>query len=113
MAKAKRKRRARAKTKRTPRTSILASLESFLATIAPDVVRRLTSAERRADEAERKYGIIRDKLVSLMSPDQIDAAKIAGCSPEVYALEYLELWKDHLFPRTAGAFRPLSALKTF
>jgi hypothetical protein len=73
---------------------LLGRIEVFLGKIAPDVVKRLASAEMRAGQAEADLALIRSKLVALLSPDQIEMAKVCNISPEMYALEVIELWKD-------------------
>lgn len=71
----------------------------------------LQDAEMRAAEAHRNYFELSRKLVGLLTPDQIEAAKIAGCTPEVYAIEFIELAKDKLFPKFEAAVQPLSDLR--
>ena len=65
-------------------------------------------AEMRAMTAERELGEIRRKLVALLSPDQIDAAKTCGVTPEFYALECIELYKAKFFPYLEAKARPLA-----
>lgn len=65
-------------------------------------------AEMRAMTAERELGEIRRKLVALLSPDQIDAAKTCGVTPEFYALECIELYKAKFFPHLEARARPLA-----
>lgn len=68
-------------------------------------------AEVRAMTAERQLADIRAKLVRLLSPDQIDAAKTCGVTPEFYALECIELCKESFFPHMPAELRPLWELK--
>lgn len=64
-------------------------------------------AEHRAMKAERELAEISAKLVRLLSPDQLDAAKVCGVTPEFYALECIELYKEKFFPHMRPADRPL------
>ena len=64
-------------------------------------------AEHRAMTAERQLAEFRNKLVRLLSPDQLDAAKVCGVTPEFYALECIELYKAKFFPQMAPNLRPL------
>ncbi len=64
-------------------------------------------AEHRAMTAERDLAVIREKLVRLLSPDQLDAAKTCGVTPEFYALECIELYKEKFFPHMRKSERPL------
>jgi len=92
-------------------------LSSYNSTLAE----MLRDAEARAASAESKFKFISDKLVGLMTPDQMEHAKIAGCAPEVYAIEMLQLYRDKFFDtfqsqhwpavtveRTASRFEPLN-----
>lgn len=64
-------------------------------------------AEHRAMVAERDLAAVRGKLVRLLSPDQLDAAKTCGVTPEFYALECIELYKERFFPHMRRELRPL------
>lgn len=64
-------------------------------------------AEHRAMTAERQLADIREKLSRLLSPDQLDAAKTCGVTPEFYALECIELYKEKFFPHMRKSERPL------
>lgn len=64
-------------------------------------------AELRAMTAERELAEIRRKIVSLLNPDQLEAAKTCGVTPEFYALECIELYKDKFFPDMPAELRPL------
>ena len=94
-------------------TELLARIEAFLGKIAPDVVKRLASAEMRATQAEADLSLIRTKLVNLLSPDQIEMAKVCNISPEMYALEVIELWKDGRIGKSCFEIqlKPLSEMK--
>lgn len=53
--------------------------------------------ERNSLELESRYKDICSRLVNLLNADQIEAARIAGCSPEIYALEWIDIYlKDKL-----------------
>lgn len=64
-------------------------------------------AEHRAMTAERNLAAIRDKLVRLLSPHQLEAAKTCGVTPEFYALECIDLYKEKFFPHLRRDLRPL------
>lgn len=68
-------------------------------------------AEMRAIAAERELAEIRRKLVALLNPDQIDAARVCGVTPEFYALECIDLYKQTFFPQMPAQLRPLWVLK--
>lgn len=59
-----------------------------------EVLRRLVEAERRAEYAEKELTSLQDALTTLLLPTQVDAAKIAGCPPHVYALEWIKIWAE-------------------
>ena len=68
--------------------------------------------ESKCLDIEDKYLTLRTKVINLLSPDQIEAARICGCAPEVYALEWIEILKKdirELVPSYAR-FKPLSVL---
>lgn len=69
-------------------------------------------AEIRAATAERELAEIRRKLVSLLSADQIEAARVCGVTAEFYALECIELHQQTFFPHLPARLRPLWVLKT-
>lgn len=53
--------------------------------------------ERRCIFIEKQYEDLKDKVVSLLNKDQIEAARICGCPPEVYCLEWIDIiLKDDL-----------------
>jgi hypothetical protein len=54
----------------------------------------LVDLELRCLRIEKSYEELRNKLVKLLSKEQIDAAKTCGVTPEVYALEWIEIYKD-------------------
>ena len=60
---------------------------------------------------ERDYADLRSRLVNLLLPEQIDAARICGVTPEVYALEWIDLLKDRLRTYAPGYFYPVQNLK--
>jgi hypothetical protein len=103
------------KTVRKPNRSaeVLTRVEAFLDKIAPDVVKRLTDAEMRANQNEKDLAFIRYKLASLLSQDQLESANICGMSPEIYALNCIELWKDGKIGRSVFEIKlkPLSEVK--
>lgn len=57
---------------------------------------RVIDLERRYLLLERDYDDLKKRLVSLLLPEQIDAARTCGCTPEVYALEWIQLYKEGL-----------------
>lgn len=52
--------------------------------------------ERNSLAIESKYLYLRDRLRGFLDSDQLEAAKIAGCTPELYALEWIEICKESL-----------------
>lgn len=77
----------------------------------PLLAQMLKDAEMRAEAATQKYKGLRDKLVRLLNADQLDASRIAGCEPELYAIECIEIYKEQFFPHFSPRLRPLAALK--
>jgi hypothetical protein len=65
-------------------------------------VKYLVELERRYLSLEREHSDLKQKLVNLLLPEQIDAAKTCGVSPEFYALEWVDLCKDKLRTYTPG-----------
>lgn len=90
---------------------VMVRVEAFLDKIAPDVVKRLASAEARANHAETELQWLRSRLVGLLSPNQIEAAKICSMAPEHYAIEHIQLWKERIFAGVPVGILPLSTLK--
>ena len=86
-------------------------IDSLLNTLGSDFSERLSLAEARAFKAEEELSFIKSKLCSFLSKDQLDAASICGCSPEIYALEFIELWKECMWPKFGVKIRPFSDLK--
>lgn len=78
--------------------------------------------ERRCLLVERDYTALRQRLVSLLLPEQIEAAKTCGVTPEMYALEWIDIHfrdastKESLLYQIAPHFSKhlhgLAALKT-
>ena len=106
----KHRRKAR-KTRARPESGLMQSHEGLLQQIVPDFTKRLSSAEQRAERSEVELATLRARLVGLLSLDQLEAAKICGCPPQVYAIECIELWKEKIFPSFPKEIRPLSELK--
>lgn len=53
--------------------------------------------ERHCLLVEKKYEDLRQRLVSLLLPEQIEAAQICGVTPEMYALEWIDIhYRDPL-----------------
>ena len=92
------------------RTSVAAEQDGIVRNAL--LLQDLNAAEYRASKAEKELGEFRRKLVALLSPDQLDAAKTCGVTPEFYALECIELYKAKFFSYLPVELRPLAALKT-
>ena len=107
MKKPKKRNRARVQQ----RKDTIKSLEGLLKQIVPDFSIRLGQAERRAVVAEEALGLLKKRLTQLLSPDQLEAARVCGCSPEVYAIECIEIWKGKVFPSFPNNIRPLHGLQ--
>lgn len=56
----------------------------------------IADLEQRCLYVENQYYQLRKRLIDLLLPEQIEAAKICGCSPEMYALEWIEIYKTSL-----------------
>ena len=102
------------KVKRTRRntTQIIDALDRFCSLVAPEFTARLAHAEAEAYKAKYELAFLRSKLAGLLSRDQIEAARIAGCAPEIYALEWIEIQKEHLaIPAFCGTYTSLADLR--
>lgn len=60
-----------------------------------DLLKNLPSGaptvERQLDVAVQRLADLRDRLLPLLNPEQVEAASIAGMSPEAYAIELLKM----------------------
>ena len=65
-------------------------------------VKYLVEIERRYLALEREHAELKQKLTNLLLPEQIDAAKTCGVTPEFYALEWIDICKDKLRTYTPG-----------
>ena len=91
---------------------LVKQMERFFDEIAPDLVKRLTSAETRASHAETELARLQLRLTTLLNKEQLEAVKICGTTPEDYAIECIELYKEKFFPHFAPDIRPLAALRS-
>lgn len=78
---------------------IVKKVTAAFAEIAPDAIKRITEAEVRVKHAEDNFAFLNEKLVGLLSPDQIEAAKICGVDPAIYAINWIDLWREKIFPK--------------
>ena len=104
-------RRSARKKRARPESDLVQALKRLLQQIVPDYVQRLASAEHRAERSEEELTVLRGKLAGLLSKDQLDAATVCGVTPEMYAIECIEIWKEKIFPSFPAEIRPLSELK--
>lgn len=65
--------------------------------LQPLVAQLLKESEMRGAEYKRRYDFLCNKLVPLLTEDQVEHARIAGCAPEVYAVEMLQLYREKFF----------------
>ena len=72
-------------------------IEAFLRTGA-DMTERVREAELMAAYHKNQYNILNDRLAALLTKDQLEAARVCGCAPAVYAIEFIELQKPRIFP---------------
>ena len=103
--------RLKKRTGKSPSTELLKRIEQFFNQVAPDLIVRLTSAESRATQAETQLAWLNTRLEQLLNRQQIEAARISGTTPAVYAIEYLELWKATFFPQYVPEIRSLAELR--
>lgn len=97
-----RKRKRKATAKPTPvaqptLTEIVAKVTAAFAEIAPDAIKKLTECELRAKRAEENFAFLNEKLVGLLTADQLEAAKVCGIDPALYAINWIELWQSRMF----------------
>ena len=76
---------------------IVKKVSETFARIAPDAIKRLTEYELRAKHAEERLAFLNDKLVGLLTKDQLEAAKVSGVGPADYAIYWIELWQKKMF----------------
>ena len=69
--------------------------------------------EHRCLSLEKDYTTLRQKLVALLLPEQIDAAKTCGVTPEVYALEWIQLYKDKLREKAPAYTEYVQGIRSF
>lgn len=79
-------------------TLLLASIDGKLDKYGPSAILRLNAAQMERDEYKRQLEFLKAKLAGLLSPDQVEAAKICGCRPEMYAIEVIDMYKEKFFP---------------
>jgi hypothetical protein len=72
--------------------------------------RTLLDLEFRCLNLEKDYNDLRRRLVRLLLPEQIEAARTCGITPEVYALEWIDIMKDTLRKFAPGSSPNLSSL---
>ena len=70
---------------------IVKKVSAAFSEIAPDAIRRLTESELRAKRAEDNYAFLKEKLLAILTPDQIEAAKYCDIDPALYAINWIEL----------------------
>lgn len=97
-------------TKKAPaiKRDSLQRLDDFLNSVAPGFIGKLNTAEMRATHAEGALRLMQSRLVSILTKDQLEFAKISGISPELYALEFIELWKNRMLQDMNLLLVPLS-----
>ena len=66
---------------------------------------RTETAEANAERAVGYLGRLTKRLIEILTPEQIDHARVSGVTPEVYAIELLHLWKE----RDAAARRNVTS----
>ena len=62
----------------------------------PEIMHRMRAAEERASVSEAKLSYLKDKLINLLNADQLEAARVCGCDPEIYALEWIDIWRKQI-----------------
>ena len=100
--------------KRKKRPSLHNDLELAIKALGDRKI--ISDLEQRCLQVERDYNELRRRVVSFLSPEQIEAAKVCGCTPEVYALEWFEICKqtmrDHT-PSFANFAQPLKNVRGY
>ena len=85
---------------------VLLTLKAFLDKVSPDFTSRLHHAEATALKAEADLKFIEDKLVGLLTQEQIEFAATYEMTPVVYALNWLELTQEGKLGRAYAAKIP-------
>ena len=68
--------------------------------------------ENKYLKVENDYRLLKEKLVSLLLPDQIDAAKTCGVTPEFYALEWIDIYfRGHMHKMTPSHWEHVKSLR--
>lgn len=106
------KRAPQRKRSKGKKVSSQQTLEKLLSQIVPDYTQRLYLAETKAAQLEEAHTLLKNRLVKLLSVDQMEAARICGCPPEIYAIECIDLWKEKIFPSFARDIRSFPELKS-
>ena len=77
---------------------------------------QLIDMKRQSLIVQKDYDDLRLRIVKFLLPEQIEAAKVCGCTPEVYALEWFEICKqtmrDHT-PSFANFTQPLKTMRGY
>ena len=55
---------------------------------------RTEIAEATAERSVGQLGRLTRRLIEILTPEQIEHARISGVAPETYAIELLHLWKE-------------------
>ena len=85
--------------------------QEFLDEIVPNYTKRLADAEEKRYNAERHLKEMEDRLIRLLTKDQLEAATICGCPPEIYAIEFMEIFKEKKHPDFSATFHDLTTLR--
>ena len=99
-------------TKRRKKPSLHNDLELAIKVLGDRKI--ISDLEQRCLQVEKDYMELRRRVVSFLLPEQIEAAKICGCTPEVYALEWFQICKESMrehVPSFANYAESLSSLK--
>lgn len=97
-----RKRKANEKPTPLPALTLEEIVKKVWATfnqISGDSVRLIADAQERARYDRAALDRLNGRLVGLLSADQIEAARISGCDPAIYAIEWIEIWREKMFPK--------------
>jgi hypothetical protein len=94
-----------------PRSPDVDRLEKIIDKLAGGLTDKIAKVEFERDLALRELNALKERLVGLLVPDQLEAARVCCVPPEQYALEVIDLWKFRTFPTFVPEIKHLGALQ--
>jgi hypothetical protein len=77
--------------------SFLTKAESFFDNTLPRLVESIIQGRSGQERAEAELRRLQDRLVGILSKDQLEMAMSIGVTPANYAIEFVEIWKEKMW----------------